>query len=99
MSFPRQRSVVSLYREKGEQYVLVLNANGINNGGSYDCVANVRHVDYPCLAPVCCGRDYLRTLRRIEWSELPEDWQVAFTRYLNDPPESTVGLHRIPKRP
>lgn len=99
MPFPRGRSVASLYLEGGHRYIMVLNANGITSAGVYDAVGNAGLSEIPhCVCGASAHRDYIRTLRRVEWADLPLRWKDAFRPYLNDSPESTVGLHRIPKR-
>ncbi len=105
MSWPRKNDSMRLYQENVDKsFILVLTGNGVH-GGTYDAIGNALYSgSSPSLASTGVGPIYLlNRCRRVEWSDLPQEWKRAFQYWLNcEPatkPESVRGFWRVGNQP
>lgn len=101
MGFPRSNDDgMRLYRDRQNAYVLVFTEGRLR--GLMDAIANV----YPGSRPSLCGTSvsnnwFARTWpKRVEWTDMPEEWQRALARYMHDDehpfePEKIRGLWKV----
>ena len=102
MGWPRKNEGYRLYLErKDKSYIMVALANGRATDGCLEAIANVHPDSHPCLMTTGVYDAYLRNAcRRVEWSELPKEWQAAFLMKLDDLPVNIRGFWRTsPKKP
>jgi len=101
MGWPRRNEQIRLYQERKEKaFLLVLVANGVNGRGHYDAVANVFAGATPSLGSTSVAPGFLlNRCRRVQWSDMPPDWQDALRRWIADDdgpgPEGVRGLWRV----
>lgn len=76
---------LKLYREPCGHYLLVFTGNGKSPSGKWDCVGSLREgrATFPViLASSQVSPEYLRNrCRRVQWDDLPLQWQEAFATY------------------
>lgn len=111
MGWPRKNEDARLYRErKSGAYLMVITANGRNRDGTWDAIANVyEDRSDPCLSSTGASDRYLHLrCKRVEWSELPEEWKEAFLCRMEGweedgsdatNPEDVRGFWRIGNQP
>lgn len=109
MGFPRKDDFARIYRDKdGQSYFVVFTDMVLlhsRNGPEYDAIANVYPGPKPSLVGTQVSRHYIahNWLKRMQFDELPEDYQDAIRRYLGSgpgddrgrSPESIRGFWRI----
>jgi hypothetical protein len=100
MGWPRKDDEARIYREKDGGYFVVFPGNGLTRHG-WDAIANVHAGPAPTLAGTTIAPAYLaRTWpKRVQWDELPAEWQRAIGQWLDSPPESIRGFWRIGAQP
>lgn len=84
MGFPRKDDM-RLYREpRGGTYLLAIMSD-TSKRGHIGAVANaLEGKGRPfSLCYTTVDAEFLRRSRRVEWSELPEEWQAEFRRYMD----------------
>ena len=102
MSWPRKNEGCRLYQERQtKSYILVIIENGRSSSGHWDAVGNVMNDSKPCLAGCSASDMYLHNrCKRVQWSDLSEEWKNAFLAYMGDwdqkQPEQIRGLWRHP---
>ena len=105
MGWPRKNNDMRLYKERDGSIIVVLTANGTNGAGNYNCIANVYAGKSPSLCGTSVSPAYLQWKRRIEWSELANEWRNAIAQYMStDPdykfdPANVRGFWRIGNQP
>lgn len=106
MGWPRKNDGERLYQEKSDKsYILVCVENGQNGSGKWDAVANAYEGPNPSLCTV--GVDALFLLnccRRVEWSDLPDNWKNALQNYMTQGgdswnPNEVRGLWKVGNMP
>src|ERR1700688_4903305 len=99
MGWPRRNDVCRLYREKKDKSFLLV-FNPTNACGNHDAIGNAIAGADPCLASCSVSPDYLLTnCRRVQWSDLPKDWQRSFRLWLTTPPKRLRGLWKVGVQP
>lgn len=103
MGWPRQNDCCRLYQErKDKSYILVIVENGFRNG-AYECIANVYSGPNPSLCSTSVSPHYiLNQCRRVQWSDLSEEWQRAFRLWMEEWDQSSEqirGFWRIEDQP
>jgi hypothetical protein len=91
-------------QEVGAYFLIFSDQVGIRG---HEALANVYPGSEPSLVGTSIGRDYFsRTWpKRVDWSDLPEEWQEAFVEYLSRgedtpfDPASVRGLWRVGNQP
>ena len=72
---------------------------GKNAQGAFGALANVYEDASPCLATTLVSPVYLyERCRRVQWSDLSEEWQRAFLLWMEDwdqPPEQIRGFWQV----
>jgi hypothetical protein len=101
MGFPRANDDgMRLYRDKENAYLLVFTEGRLK--WQMEAIANV----YPGPDPSLCGTGvdkgwfYRVWPKRVEWSDMPPEWQAAFMRYMDNDehpfrPEEIRGFWRV----
>ena len=101
MGWPRVNESCRLYRErKDKSYILVIIENGRNNNGTWECIANCYEGSTPSLCGTSTSDGHLQNkCRRVQWSDLPVEWQNAFIVYMRDwdqtKPQQIRGFWRV----
>jgi hypothetical protein len=97
MGFPRSNEGYRLYQEKAmKSFLMIIMENGKNGSGSWDAIANVYGGSTPSLCSTGASPDYLKNCcRRVQWSDLPEEWKRAFLAYMTEKPEDIRGLWHV----
>jgi hypothetical protein len=103
MGWPRKHESCRLYQErKDKSYLLVITENGLHNG-AYEAIANVYYGPDPSLCSTSVSPLYLLNhCRRVQWSDLPDEWQRAFRVWMGEWdqfPEQIRGLWRVGEQP
>jgi len=92
-----------LYQErKDKSFILVITENAwAASNGMYSAITNVHEGAAPTLASTGVSPLYLHTrCRRVQWSDLPAEWQAAFRLWMQDwdqSPEQIRGLWQTPR--
>ncbi len=90
--WPRANEFARIYRERdGSHMILFVPAEG----SGHDAIANVLNGPSPSSGNCTVSRDftYNRGCKRVQWSELPPEWQRAFGSWLGDTkPEDIRGF-------
>jgi hypothetical protein len=72
-------------------------------GIGYDAIANVYYGPRPSLASCSISPAYLLSggIKRVQWCEVPEEWQAAFRRWLPDGvgPKAIRGFWLVAQQP
>ena len=92
-----RNDVARLYRDRDGSYVFVNIVDGTNGADCYDAIGNVHSGPKPSLGSTGIQRGYLRRCKRVEWSDMPLEWQGAFMPWLKGiggHPRDIKGLHR-----
>ena len=85
MLFPRKSTVRIYCEKKYNSFLLVIDENGRNYAGMWECYANVHADDTPSLCVTSCSSGWLRgRCKRVQWSDLPKIWQKAFLVTMKD---------------
>lgn len=104
MGWPRKNDGGRIYKDKKERgyFIIFMDLEHLQFGG-YEAIANVLVGDSPSLGTCTISPNYLANKwpKRVEWSELPEEWQRAFRPWLGDDvtPESIRGFWRAGNQP
>jgi hypothetical protein len=110
MGWPKKSEGARIYRDRDSSYLMIF-PDEETIRGDFDAIGNIYHGSEPSLAGTMASRGYVfdRRLKRVQWNELPEEWQVAFTRYIQQGqgssqgdefrPEDYRGLWRMGQRP
>jgi hypothetical protein len=88
-----------IYKERNGAYFLI---DVATENAAYDGIANVMEGPTPSLGSCRVGRNYMydKGCKRVQWSELPEEWQVAFQYWLGDTkPEDIRGFWLVGNQP
>ena len=100
MGWPRKNDNVRIYQDKDKSYFIVY-PDQVNGKGMMDALANVHEGSSPTLCG--CGVSpsyiYANRLKRQQWSDLPENWKIAFNYHLSDPPENIRGFWKVNNQP
>jgi hypothetical protein len=107
--FPHTNEGMRIYRDKDRRtYFLVIEPQETFNG-NWDALANVYDGPGPSLVGTMISRQYVsrHRLKRMQWDELPREWQAAFRAYMaphfdDDPPfepEKIRGFWRVGSQP
>lgn len=100
MSWPRKNEVCRLYQERKQKSFLIVFPDQTNGKGDYDAIANAYDGPNPSLCGVTVGPLYLlNCCRRVQWSDLPENWQRAFRNIIEGTPETIRGFWKIGQQP
>lgn len=101
MGWPRKDDTLRLYREDWDKsYILILTANGRGPGGAYDAVANVHNGPEPSLGSTVVHPIFLlKHCTRVQWDELPPEWQTALKPWFDGRPAAIRGLWRVGCQP
>jgi hypothetical protein len=108
MGFPRANDDgMRLYRDKENAYLLVFTEGKLS--WQMDAIANVYPGPDPSLCSTGVGLAWFSHVwpKRVEWTDMPPEWQAAFMAYMDsddDPfrPEEIRGFWRVggmPKPP
>lgn len=92
-NWPRKDEVYRLYRERDGSYLIVI-VDDLSPPG-FGAIANALSGPNPSLCYTTVSRQYIfeAGLKRVQFSEIPEEWQQAIRNYLsNDPPERPDGI-------
>jgi hypothetical protein len=99
--WPRKDEGLRIYRERDGGYLLMDPEEGVR--GNHDAVVNVYQGPQPSPASGTIARDYTyRTgCKRVQWSELPEEYQKSFMSWLPDgeKPEDIRGFWLVGNQP
>lgn len=95
-----EKEQLRLYADKPEGYFLVDVTEEMRNpDGCFTAICNVYESSDPCLCTSSVSPVYItqNRLKRVQWSELPKEWQEAFAGYLlsNEKPENVPGFWRV----
>jgi hypothetical protein len=99
-NWPRKNEGVRIYRERCGAYFIIWPE--LRNGrGHYDAIVNVMTGSEPSLGNGSVSPEWLRDAgnTRVQWSEIPSDWQSALRYWLDHKPESYRGLWLIDNEP
>jgi hypothetical protein len=103
MGWPRKNEVCRLYQEKKDKSYLLVNIIDGRSNGTYGAIGNALTGSSPSLASTGASPGYLlNKCRRVEWSELPLEWQDAFWHWLESDcqhPSDIRGFWRIGNKP
>lgn len=99
MGWPPKNDAARLYQEKkAKSFMLVITENGIHSG-CYEAVANVHDGPIPTVASTGVSQGYLlNCCKRVQWSDLPVEWQRAFSQVMQDwdqTPQKIRGFWKI----
>jgi hypothetical protein len=101
-NWPRKNEGYRLYRERDGSHVLVV-PDAVQRGtGHLDAIGNAFAGPTPTLASTSVSREWLLDagVKRVQWSELTEEWQAAFRRWLDDEkPEDIRGFWLVGQQP
>lgn len=100
-NWPRKNDGIRVYRERCGAYVLVFPEQVQRSNGHLDAVGNVHGGDHPSLASTSVSREWFLNagVKRVQWSEIPEDWQRALSRWFDGKPEGIRGFWAIGNQP
>lgn len=105
MSFPRKNETARIYRDKDKQsYFIVYPGKDGRFVGSMEAIANALTGPEPSLCGTSINSNYIASnwLKRMQWNELPIDYQQAFMQYYNVDdtliPQSVRGFWRLEKK-
>lgn len=98
MGWSRKNDIARIYRERGGSHIVVF-PDQVNGRGMIDCIGNAYAAPGPSLASTSVDPGYLRRCKRVQWSDLPQDFKNAFKHWLIDPPESIRGFWKIGCQP
>jgi hypothetical protein len=85
MGWPRKNEECRIYQERGKNYLLVIVENGLNGAGNYDCIVNATDGPKPNLCSTTCSPEFLlNRCRRVQWSDLTEEWKLAFIQVMRE---------------
>jgi hypothetical protein len=100
--WPRKDERLRIYRERDGGYFL-LEPESCELGRGYDAIANVYWGDRPSLCSCTISPAYLLSggIKRVQWCEVPEEWQAAFRRWLPEGvgPEAIRGYWLVGQQP
>lgn len=104
MGWPRKNEIMRIYRERDGGYIFLNVADGPNIWGRYDAIVNVHAGPRPSLCSGGVCMDYIRQnwLKRVQWSDLPEEWQSAFRPWLHADslaPDQIRGFWKVRNEP
>ena len=104
MGFPRKDDSARLYRDRSDKsYLVVVTGGGRNVSGTYEAIANVYSGSSPRLGSAGVSPSFLRkNCKRVEWSDLPAEWQEAFRSWMRDwdeEPEQIRGFWKVGNQP
>jgi hypothetical protein len=100
-SFQKNESVQLFEETKTKSFIMVLIENGIHPiNGTYEAIASVFGSSDPSLANTACTPLYLQTnCKRVQWTDLPENWKSAFQKIMADwdesNPKKIKGLMKV----
>jgi hypothetical protein len=97
--WPKKDEVMRLYKETDGSYIML---DVPAEAGYYSAIGNVLHGPEPSLGSCEVSIDYTYRERctRVQWSELPKEWQIAFRYWLDDTkPESVRGFWLVGQQP
>lgn len=103
MGWPRKDDTARIYQERNGAYLLVLTGSGYGYSG-YDAIVNVLSYtkgDYPSLGSSGVNRSFLLKCKRVEWSELPQNWKDAFLQRMrewDEKPEEVRGFWKVKRK-
>ncbi len=100
MGWPRKNEQLRIYRDKDKKTFFMIDTDAFpgTHGPEYSAVANVYNGPEPSLASTGISRHYIEHnwLKRIQWDELPKQWQKAFRTWLDSVnPKNIRGFWRI----
>lgn len=89
--WPRKNEGLRLYRERNGTYFLLDPECGHHG---HSAIANVLEGTEPSLGSCNIDRRWLnsQSLKRVQWSEIPEKWQKAILPWLDEKPEDIRGF-------
>jgi hypothetical protein len=92
--WPRKHEGARIYRERDGSYLMLFPESGDGGRYGYDAVANALVGPGTSLGSCTVARNYTyeRGCKRVQWSELPAEWQQAFRRWIDVAPETIHGL-------
>ncbi len=95
--WPRKDEGLRIYRDRDGSYLL-MDPERFN--GAYDAIGNVMAGPRPSLGSCRVSSDWLASgVKRVQWSELPEEWQAAFRPWLDAEPEDIRGFWLVEQQP
>lgn len=103
MGWPRKDERVRLYFERKQKSYLLIDLDATEQRrkahlSGYEGLANVLYGSMPSLCSTEISAMYLyRHCRRVQWSDMPEEWQKAMAERLCEAPENYRGLWRVEK--
>ena len=87
---------------KDKSYLLVIMENGLHNG-AIEAIANVYYGPEPSLCSTAVSPLFLLNhCRRVQWSDLSDEWQRAFRFWMEEwdhSPEQIRGFWRAGDQP
>lgn len=98
MGWPRKNEECRLYKERKGAYLLVFLGDKCPDG-SYEAVGEVlidNDPNVPRLASTSVSTWHLYSkCKRVQWSDIPEQWQKALKEWLVGNPKDIRGLWKI----
>jgi len=100
--WPRKDEGLRIYRERCGSYLLLdPDSKHSSFPGAYDATGNVFPGPRPSLGSTTVRANYIFQggVKRVQWSEIPEEWQEAFRRWLDAEPETIRGFWLVGQQP